>query len=272
MQPLKILYIGDIMGRPGREVVAHLLSSIKAEYGIDVVVAQAENVSHGKSITTHHLRELQTIGIDFFTAGNHTMERPSLVPLLANPNEPVIAPLNQVGIEPSWAIKTIKTTQGEILVTSLLGTTFPEREGMMTNPLMAIDKLIEAVKRQNYIAHVVNLHSDFSSEKRVLGYYLDGRVTAVIGDHWHVPTADAMVLPQGTAHITDVGMCGTLHSSLGVSKEVIISRWRDDARVRNEIAEGAPYQFNAVVITVNCATGFAQHIQPIQKIVTSLDA
>ena len=155
-------------------------------------------------------------------------------------------------------------------VISLLGTIFPNLAEPMGNPLHAIDTLLEQTKHEHFAARILNFHADFSSEKRVIGYYLDGRVSAVIGDHWHVPTADAMVLPKGTAHITDVGMVGTLHSSLGVSLATIIDRWRDGTANRNDIAERPPYQFNAVLITVDTKTGLARSIEPVQKIVESL--
>ena len=150
---------------------------------------------------------------------------------------------------------------------SLLGTIFPHIGEVGRGPLQAIDELLAAHKSEEYVAKIVNFHGDFSSEKRVIGFYLDGRVSVVIGDHWHVPTADAMILPGETAHITDVGMCGTLGSSLGVAKEVVIARWRDGQTAKNEIAEGPPYQFNAVLITVDPATGQAKQIQQIHKII-----
>lgn len=263
---LIVLYVGDIMGRPGREVVAQVLPDLRKEHAVDLVIAQAENVSHGKSMSPGHMRELQRLGIDFFTGGNHTIERPSLLGMLEDPNEPVIAPINQDGVQPGWGAKTIQTKHGTVLVVSLLGATFPHMADPAINPLLAIDNLLASIPEKP-VATIVNFHGDFSSEKRVIGYYLDGRVSAVIGDHWHVPTADAMVLPNGTAHQTDVGMCGTLHSSLGVTKEIIINRWRDGATGRNEIAEGRPHQFNAALVTINCDTGLATDITPIQKII-----
>src|SRR5690606_15721437 len=106
------------------------------------------------------------------------------------------------------------------------------------------------------------------SEKRVIGYYLDGRVSAVVGDHWHVPTADAMVLPKGTAHITDVGMCGTIHSSLGVKTDVIMRRWKDDEVNKNELEQNGPMQLNAVLVDVDENTGLAKSIKQIQKTIS----
>ena len=267
---VKILYLGDIMGSPGRAVVGHTLPGLRKRLKADIVVAQAENVSHGKSMTPAHMRELQAVGVDFFTGGNHTIERPSLLGLLADPFEPVIAPINQPGVEPDWGVKVLPTTKGDILIMSVLGTTFPELTLPIGNPLRAMDAALQAVEAQPFIAKIVNFHGDYSSEKRVAGFYLDGRVSAVVGDHWHVPTADAMVLPGGTAHITDVGMCGTLLTSLGVGKETIIARWRDGVKNKNDIALGGPYQLNGVLITVDTKTGLAQKIVAVHEVLEKL--
>lgn len=263
----KILYLGDIMGNPGRRVVGRLLPGLRANLSPDLVIAQAENVSHGKSMSTHHMRELQRAGVDFFTGGNHTIERASILPLLGDPNEPVIAPINQPGVEPGWGVKVAHTRRGKIQIISLLGTTFPNLAEPIGNPLQAIDQVLETTKDEEFVARIVNFHGDWSSEKRVIGYYLDGRVTAVIGDHWHIPTADAMVLPGGTAHITDVGMCGTLHSSLGVELQSIISRWRDGKSTKNDMAEAGPFQLNAVLVTVDSKRPLAKNIKQIKRII-----
>lgn len=270
MSGIRILYLGDIMGAPGRAVVAAKLPGLRRKFKIDVVIAQAENVSHGKSMTPGHMRELQQAGVDFFSGGNHTIERQGLFSFLDDPLEPVIAPINQPGVQPSWGAKKLATKLGDILVVSLLGTTFPELDQPIGNPLKTIDAVLKAATgKQEFAAIVVNFHGDYSSEKRVAGFYLDGRVSAVVGDHWHVPTADAMVLPGGTAHITDVGMCGTLLTSLGVSKEIIVARWRDGAKNKNDIAEGGPYQLNGVVIETK-NDGLARSITPINLVIEKL--
>ena len=268
--PLRILYLGDIMGQPGREVIATQLPALRAELQADVVIAQAENVSHGKSMTPGHMKELIAMGIDFFTGGNHTIERPTLLPYLADPFAPVTAPINQPGVEPDWGIKVLHTTRGDILVVSVLGTTFPELADPIGNPLQALDAALNAVVDQKFAAKVVNFHGDFSSEKRVVGFYLDGRVSMVVGDHWHVPTADAMVLPGGTAHITDVGMCGTVLTSLGVSKEIIIERWRDGVKNKNDIATGGPYQLNGLLAEIDPKTGLALSATAVNKMYDAL--
>lgn len=266
---LRVLYIGDIMGKPGRDVTAKILPALTKQLKPDLTIAQAENVTHGKGMSPTHMRELQAAGVQFFTGGNHTIERPAIKSLLADPLTPVISPLNQIGVEAEWGVKAVGTKYGVVQIVSLLGTIFPHIAGPMRNPLREIDELLVRTPGP-YVARIVNFHADWSSEKRVIGYYLDGKVSAVIGDHWHVPTADAMVLPKGTAHITDVGMVGTLHSSLGVSIGRIVERWRDGAVNKNDIAENPPFQFNAVLITIDPKSGQARSIEPVQRILPSL--
>lgn len=257
------------MGKPGRELTGKLLPDLINTLKPDLVIAQAENVTHGKGLSPAHMRELQHIGVQFFTGGNHTTERPAIKPFLADPNEPVIAPINQPGVEYAWGAKVIDTVHGPVQVISLLGTIFPKLSEPLGNPLQAMDKILDETPGP-YAARIVNFHADWSSEKRVIGFYLDGKVSAVIGDHWHVPTADATVLPKGTAHITDVGMVGTLNSSLGVSADIIIDRWRNGAANKNDIAEDGPFQFNAVFLTIDPKNGQAHTIEPVHRTVETL--
>lgn len=261
---MNILYIGDIMGQPGVDTVQAVLPDLKQTRNVDLVVAQAENVTDGKGMSLDDMKKLQDIGIDFFTGGNHTPALDELWPSLEDSSQPVIGPANMIDC-PGNGWKYIATPSGQVLVISLLGQTVG-RAVESTNPLAAIDRILYENRNVSREATVVNFHGDFSSEKRVLGYYLDGRVTAVIGDHWHVPTADAMVLPKGTAHITDVGMCGSLHSSLGVKTEIIVSRWLNGQVNRNQLDTARPYQFNAVLISVG-QNGLAQAIEHIHQII-----
>ncbi len=262
---MKILYIGDIMGESGIKIVAQLLPNLVKKERIDLVIAQSENVTDGKSMLPTDMQRLQKIGVDFFTGGNHTPRRKELWPLLENNDQPVIGPANLRGC-PGDGWKYIDTKNGKVLVISLLGDTFGNHKPEIDNPLHTIDKILANNKDIERTATVVNFHGDYSSEKKVMGYYLDGRVTAVIGDHWHVPTADAMILPKGTAHITDVGMCGALHSSLGVKTEVIISRWQNGKASRNELETIGPRQFNAALIQTDPQTNLAVSINHIQEI------
>lgn len=263
---MNILYIGDIMGQPGIDVVAKVLPGLKKEKQIDLVIAQAENVTDGKGLSKADYNELKHLGIDFFTGGNWSLHCEEIHPLLENSKEPIVRPANYPEGTAGKQYKYIQAPRGKVLIVSLLGKIVgKDSEAQLDNPLHVIDKILTDNEGINLSARIVNFHGDYSSEKRVIGYYLDGRVTAVIGDHWHVPTADAMVLPKGTAHITDVGMNGTLHSSLGVKLDSIIPRWRDGAKNTNEIETNGPMQFNAVLVDANTQTGLANSIMQIQK-------
>ena len=261
---MKVLYIGDIMGPKGVEVVRRVLPQLKNDRQIDIVVAQAENVSEGKSMTPEDMQVLQSIGVDFFTGGNHTPSRPELHPLLEDSKSPVIGPANLPSC-PGEGWKYIDTSAGKILVISLLVTTVGKIV-ISTNPLAKIDAILDQNRTIERAATIVNFHGDYSSEKRVIGYYLDGRVSMVVGDHWHVPTADAMVLPKGTAHISDAGMCGILHSSLGVKVGVIVSRWRDGKINVNQLETEGPLQFNALLCDIDPIRGLATQVEQIQQI------
>lgn len=241
---MKILYIGDIMGRAGRETVAEVLPGLVEERELDFVLAQSENTSHGWSILPAHMKELQKAGVDVFTGGNHSFRRPQILDAIANPAEPIIAPANMVSEHANDGWHIADTENGKVLAVSLLGSVFPEYE--IINPLQKIDEILELHSDEDFAAIVVNLHADYSSEKVQIGHYLDGKVTMVVGDHWHVPTADARILPKGTAHMTDVGMCGSLNSSLGIELSSTIPRWRDGAKTKQDMADAKPWQFNAL--------------------------
>ena len=267
---MNILYIGDIMGEAGVRVVAKVLPKLLGEKQIDLVIAQAENVTGGKGINKKDYKLLQGLGVDAFTGGNWTLYSKEIHDYLNDPREPITRPANYPDGTVGKQYKVIQTAGGAVLVVSLLGQVVGrDADAVLNNPLKVMDKILEDTKHVKYLARIVNFHGDYSSEKRVIGYYLDGKVTAVIGDHWHVPTADALVLPGGTAHITDVGMCGSLHSSLGVKLESIIARWHDDKRNHNELETEGTMQFNAVLIESDNSTGLACTITPIQKTFTT---
>jgi metallophosphoesterase (TIGR00282 family) len=263
---MKLLYIGDIMGATGVRVVEHVLPHLKKERQFDLVIAQAENVSEGKGLTLQDFNKLKSIGIDFCSGGNWTLHRDEIIPALSDPNQPIIRPANYPPGTPGLGYKYVKTPAGEVLVISLLGQILGrDSDKPFDNPLQCVDAILAQEINHPKAAVVVNFHGDYSSEKRVIGYYLDGRVAAVIGDHWHVPTADAMVLPQGTAHITDVGMCGALDSSLGVKLDVIIRRWKTGQQSRNELETDGRMQFNALYVDVD-TEGLATSVEHIQLI------
>lgn len=266
---MKILYIGDIMGELGIRVVEQLLPQIRRARNVDVVVAQAENVTNGKGISLADFARLRRLGIDFCTGGNWSLHQTEIIQAMNDPAQPIIRPANYPAGTPGLGYKYTQTSKGQILVVSLLGQVVGRDAGKpIDNPLLVIDEILEEQKDVPKLTTVVNFHGDFSSEKFVIGRYLDGRAALVVGDHWHVPTADAMVLPGGTAHITDVGMCGSLDSCLGVSLDIIIDRWKTGKASRNELFGQGRLQFNSVLVDVDDATGLAQYIEPIRRIVS----
>jgi metallophosphoesterase (TIGR00282 family) len=264
---MNIFYLGDVMGEPGLQLVERELSVIRRELNIDVVIAQAENLSDGKGIRINDFERLQTAGVDFCTGGNHSFFREEIYPLLTDPEDPIIRPANYPDDMPGLGYKYLNTKAGSILVVSLLGQVVGrDADLQLKNPLQLIDQILEQEKDTKRVATVVNFHGDFSSEKVVIGHYLDGRVTMIVGDHWHVPTADARVQPKGTAHMTDVGMVGSLDSSLGVEFNSIIPRWRDGVQTRNILETKGSMQLNGLLVTVDESTSLATRAEYIRKI------
>jgi len=251
------------MGRPGRRIVRKLLPGLRITHDIDLVIAQAENVSHGKGMSLRHYNELEEYGVDAFSGGNHTFERHETMALVDSLGAPVTAPANyEVGNHPAFKLISVKNKK--VAIISLLGYTIPHGYSDATqNPLITADSILQELTLSNPDAIIVNIHSDVSSEKVMMGHYLDGKVTAVLGDHWHIPTADARLLPQQTAHVTDVGMCGVLNSSLGVEADTAIRRWKGE-KVKHHMADMGTLQFNAVLVKVKSDSLLASSIERIQ--------
>jgi metallophosphoesterase (TIGR00282 family) len=261
---MNILYVGDVMGEMGIATIEAVLPKLRNEKAIDVVVAQAENVSNGKGITIADFARLKAAGVDFCTGGNWTLHNEDIIQALNDPNQPIIRPANYPEGTPGLGYKYLQTSKGKILIVSLLGDIVgKDADKPMQNPLLMIDEILR--NKEETTAVVVNFHGDFSSQKVVIGHYLDGRASLVVGDHWHVPTADARVLPGGTAHITDVGMCGALDASLGVEFDSVVPRWRDGRQTRNVLVSSGPKQFNAVLVAIN-ERGLADSIEQIQQV------
>jgi metallophosphoesterase (TIGR00282 family) len=263
---MNILYIGDIMGSFGVEVVEQVLPILRREKQIDLVIAQAENVTEGRGINLDDFQRLRTAGVDFCTGGNWSLYKEEIIPMLSDPAQPIIRPANYPEGTPGLGWKYAKTALGNVLVISLLGNIVGrDADKPVDNPLQIVDKILESQKNVTKVGVIVNLHGDFSSEKVVIGHYLDGKAALVVGDHWHVPTADARVLPGGTAHITDVGMCGSLDSSLGVTYSSVLPRWRYGKKTRNILETSGAKQFNAVLVKTN-SNGLADSIEQIRRV------
>lgn len=262
---MKILYVGDIMGRMGQDTVKRVLPDlIKAEQ-IDFVIAQGENLSSGKGMLPTDVRAMQAAGVDLFTGGNWSWAKPEIFPILNDATEPIVRPSNYEEAMPGRGYHIATTPFGKVLVINVLGQIVGFHQPKTTNPVKAIDAIIEQTADEKLTAIVVDFHGDYSSEKLVIGQYLDGRATLVVGDHWHIPTADAMVLPGGTAHVTDVGMVGSLDSCLGVKTEVIMRRWATGQLSKNELETDGRSQFCSVIVETETGSLKAKNIRQIIK-------
>ncbi len=246
---MKILYIGDVVGRIGRATVKKLLPDLKKDKQIDLVIAQSENMTTGNGLTIKAVRELMDAGVDGFTGGNHSFRKEVFFPHFNDHSVPVIRPANYPDDMPGRGSMILDTPFGKVLIISLEGGRFGAEP--LENPLKVADGILKHSEHEKLVATIINLHGDLTSEKVAIGYYFDGRASLVVGDHTHVPTADARLLPGGTATITDVGMTGPRDTVLGVKKEIIINRWLERSSGRFECPETGPACLDAVLVDVD---------------------
>jgi metallophosphoesterase (TIGR00282 family) len=229
---LKLLFIGDIVGRPGREIVADRLPRLRTEQGIDFVVANAENAAAGAGITGAMAKSILESGVDAITLGDHVWDQRGWENEIGQ-MERVCRPANLPKSNPGWDHLVIEARGFRVAVFTVLGRTFMNLKADC--PFLAADRMIEQLRPQSD-AIIVEIHGEATSEKQALGWHLDGRVTAVLGTHTHVPTADARILPKGTAFICDVGMTGPYASVLGREVKPVVARFIDGMPRRFEVA------------------------------------
>lgn len=265
--PLKILIFGDTVGKIGREAVKKILPELKAEYQPDLVILNAENLAHGFGITKKTINELREVGVDVFTAGNHIMANPNGEEVFADPelNKIVLRPYN-INHRTGAGYTIIEKNGKKILIASLSGKTFMEEDGP-DNFIPAADEILEKTAGENLAARIFDFHAEATSEKAVLGLYLDGRISALVGTHTHVPTADEKILPKGTAFISDIGMTGAHNQAIGGMFEPILEEMKISGFGKFEVPESGPVEVNAVLIEINEETGLAEKIERIRKII-----
>lgn len=219
---MRIFYCGDVVARAGREIVSENLARIKSEYKTDVIMVNVENSAHGFGVTPGICRDFLAKGADILVTGNHFLNQRDIIPFLQE-SPVIIRPANIPAENPGRGFTIFELADGRrILVIQVLGRLYMEA---VDCPVKAIENILKPYTLgKNIDAIFVDIHAEATSEKLSLGYYLDGKVSCVAGTHTHVPTADARVLPQGTAYITDVGMCGNYDSILGFEKTAPINR------------------------------------------------
>ncbi len=244
---MKILFFGDLVGQSGRQAIKKILPQWQKKYSPDFVIANVDNLAHGKGVTEKSLNEILEVGIDLATSGDHIWsKKEQAVKLLENKKIPLIRPANMLSNLPGRGYHILKLRTKKILVINLIGKVFAKEE--YDNPFKKVDQILE-LEDDNFDAIIIDLHAEATAEKINMGWYLDGRVSAIIGTHTHIPTADAKILPQGTAYITDVGMVGAKDSSLGADKQRALEMLINETPFRYKVATG-PAEVNAVLIEI----------------------
>jgi metallophosphoesterase (TIGR00282 family) len=253
---MKLLFLGDIVGRPGRDLVRRHVRALAARHRADLVIANGENAAGGAGITRDNMLEILGAGVDVITTGNHVWDKRETLEFIGN--EPrLIRPANYPAGTPGLGSYVATTKSGDrVGVINVMGRVFLQA---IDDPFRVAEREIERVTADGAQVIFVDIHAETTSEKLALSYYLDGKVAAVIGTHTHVQTADERILPGGTACLTDVGMTGPHDGVTGIEKNAIIARFMTGLPGRFETAAGDP-RLNAVVIDVNAATGHATQI------------
>ncbi len=268
---LKILFFGDISGEPGRRAVKKSLPEIKETEQPDLVLANVDNLAHGKGITVKTLEELIRAGVSGFTSGNHGFSKKELSADAFHKHAEIIArPANIPETYPGKPAVKFITPQGVVLVGHFMGQVFMEKQfnDPISSPFLGVVEWLAQNKTEEVAATLIDFHAEATSEKKAFGYYLDGKVSAVVGTHTHIPTADAKLLPGGTAYITDVGMCGAADSVLGVKKELSLERFLSGNHVSFDIPENASdAELSYVIITLDEISGRAIDIKSEHKII-----
>lgn len=256
---MKLFFAGDVVGKPGRDALSRGLDRVRQQTRLDFVVANVENSAGGFGVTPAIADQFLEAGIDVLTSGNHIWDKKEILPYLADERR-LLRPLNYPSSLPGSGSYVGRTPDGvPVAVLNLQGRVFMPT---IDCPFQAADREVPRLAKEAKVI-LVDMHCDATSEKNAMGWYLDGRVSAVVGTHTHVPTADERVLTQGTAYITDVGMCGPFDSVIGIEKQSAFARFLTAVPTRFETAKGDPWM-NAVIIDVDESTGKARSIERIQ--------
>jgi metallophosphoesterase (TIGR00282 family) len=242
---VNVLVLGDIYGRPGRKIVSQFLPDLVKQYKPVLVVANGENAAGGFGLTRNVAEELFALGIDVLTSGNHIWDQKEMYHYISE--EPrILRPANYPPQVPGASVYLHRCSDAVIAVVNLIGRVFM---GDFDCPFRTADQILADLPAE--VTHViVDFHGEATSEKIALALYLDGRISALVGTHTHVPTADEQILPKGTAFITDLGMCGPIHSVLGVDPEIVIDKFLTQLPTRFSVAKGPAY-LSGVVISLS---------------------
>src|SRR3954454_1095924 len=258
---MKLLFVGDIVGKPGRNAVRHFVPVLREKHGLDACIGNSENSAGGAGVTADSAHALLSCGLDLLTSGNHTWSKREISGYLDKPDGRQLRPANYPGDAPGRGHTVIETRAGRLGVINLEGRLFMKP---LDDPFRAADRLVGELRASGVRCIFVDMHCEATSEKNAMGHFLDGRVSAVLGSHTHIQTADERVLSKGTAFITDVGMCGPWDSVIGLRKETAIERFLTQRHAPFELAQGDVHLQGAIV-EIDDATGRARSIVRVQE-------
>jgi 2',3'-cyclic-nucleotide 2'-phosphodiesterase len=256
---VRILFVADVVGHPGRAAVKAILPGLRRELEADLVIVNGENAAGGFGLTAKIAAELKGDGADVITTGNHVYAQKEFVSELPG-LERVLRPANYPPRAPGTGSCVVTASGVEVLVMNLMGRIFVN-DGL-DDPFRAADAILAAHPDTRVV--FCDMHAEATSEKTAMGWFLDGRVSAVVGTHTHIPTADARILTRGTAYVTDVGMVGPRDGCIGMDKDVVVERFLTAVPTRFAVA-GGPVTFNSVLITISASTGRATSIQRVDR-------
>lgn len=256
---LKILLIGDLFGKTGREIFARHITKIRADYAVDATIVNGENSADGKGITPEIAQFFKKHDVAVVTTGNHVWDKKDIIPYMSE-HDTVLRPANYPDECPGTGM-TFFTCKGYTVgVINLMGRLFMPAQ--LDCPLQKAHELVQEARTQTPII-LVDMHAETTYEKACLGFFLDGTVSAVVGTHTHVQTADARILPKGTAYLTDLGMGGSLNSMIGATKEPLIQKFLNQMPTRHGVATDAPYVLSGAVVTIDTVIGKALAIETV---------
>lgn len=245
---MRILFIGDIIGKSGRNAAKIAIAQIKKDRKIDLIIANGENLAHGSGMTKKIYEEMSEAGVDFFTSGNHILKNPDIFSEMDKKNTRIMRPANFPPGNPGIGHQIIKSKGKQLLIINLNGRVFMGHD--YDCPFRAADQILEEYKKIKLDGILVDFHAEATSEKIAMKHYLDGRVAALLGTHTHIPTADAIITEKGLGYITDVGMTGPVDSVIGAEKESVIESFLKQTSFKLEVAGGRCI-FNAVMIEIS---------------------
>jgi 2',3'-cyclic-nucleotide 2'-phosphodiesterase len=260
---VRVLMIGDVIGKPGRLALRQAVPELRDELDLDLVIANGENLAAGMGITPSLADELFESGVDVITSGNHVWDKREVYPYL-DTDAPILRPINYPHDAPGRGWLVHHAADGsEVAVINAMGRVTMNQ---LDSPFTVLDELLDGSGEELPSLRIVDFHCELTSEKNAMGWHLDGRVTAVLGTHTHVPTADARLLPKGTAYISDVGMTGPRDSIIGFDVDTVLPRFLRHLPTRFAVGEG-PVSLNAALIEADRSTGRACSIELVQRLV-----